>query len=408
MRSPLGGLLNRSPVQYSAQRNSFSSIGMTGPSGAVQQMAAMGSVGTLFSIVTRLAYATSQQDWELYRTTTDARRVYEGQVQRIQVTKHAALDVLANPNPFMTRQELFEVTQQHLDLTGEGWWVIGRDPRSSLPLELWPVRPDRMQPVPHPTEYLAGYVYTSPNGEKVPLGLDDVIFMRSPNPLDPYRGMGPVQTILTDLDSAQYSAEWNRNFFLNGAEPGGIIEASAQLGDDEFERLQLQWSEQHRGVANAHRVAILEAGSHWVDRSTSPKDMQFVELRSVSREIIREAFGIHKHMLGLADDVNRANAEAASVDYARWQIVPRLERIKGALNSDFLPMFGATGQGIEFDYCNPVPEDQEAENAELTAKSNAVVALVNAGFDPTAVLQAIGLPDMPFREPSTPPVGASA
>jgi hypothetical protein len=47
--------------------------------------------------------------------------------------------------------------------------------------------------------------------------------------MDPYRGMGVVQTILVDLDATRASAEWNRNFFLNSAEPGGIVEVDRRL-----------------------------------------------------------------------------------------------------------------------------------------------------------------------------------
>ncbi|KKK81335.1 hypothetical protein LCGC14_2814460, partial [marine sediment metagenome] len=63
------------------------------------------------------------------------------------------------------------------------------------------------------------------------MGVDDVVQLKMPNPLDPYRGMGPVQSILADLDSERYSAAWNRNFFINGAEPGGIIEVDRRLDD---------------------------------------------------------------------------------------------------------------------------------------------------------------------------------
>ncbi|NIS37117.1 MAG: phage portal protein, partial [Actinobacteria bacterium] len=72
--------------------------------------------------------------------------------------------------------------------------------------------------------FLAGFLYHGPNGEQVPLSLDEVIHIRYPNPLDPYRGLGPVQSAMIDLDSARYSAEWNRNFFVNSAEPGGHLE----------------------------------------------------------------------------------------------------------------------------------------------------------------------------------------
>jgi HK97 family phage portal protein len=218
--------------------------------------------------------------------------------------------------------------------------------------------------------------------------------------------MGPVQAAMIDLDSARYSAEWNRNFFLNSAEPGGIIQVDKRLTDDEFNEMTDRWREQHQGVSQAHRVAVIEQGQ-WVNRSMSMRDMQFQELRNVSREIIREAFGIHAHMLGISEDVNKANAEAGEMSFARWLVKPRCERIKQVLNSKLLPMFGATSTGVEFDHDRVVPEDREADDRERTSKAQAAQLLVVAGYDPAAVALAVGLPDMAYTGPpgakTTPP-----
>jgi HK97 family phage portal protein len=368
-------------------------------------MRAMGSVGTLFAIVSRLANATAQNEWKLYRSAASGK-----DEDRTEVTSHAALDIWRKPNRFFTGQEFVETFEQHVDLVGEGWWIVGRNPRMrSVPLELWPVRPDRMMPVPSAEGFLAGYIYLGPDGDQIPLQLDEVIQLRMPNPLDIYRGMGPVQSLLADLDSARYSAEWNRNFFVNGAGPGGILQVEKRLGDDEFAELTARWREQHQGVANAHRVAIVEQGQ-WVDSTYTMRDMQFAELRNVQREIIREAFGFPKPMLGTVDDSNRANMEAADVMFARWLIQPRLERIKQALNSDFLPLFGTTGKGVEFDYESPVPNDRTADSAELTAKTAAYQVLVNAGVEPDDAAEVCELPRMKIKivEPLPAPVAPPA
>jgi len=401
MRTLIGAIANlaaKTPIPYTATSRAPLSQYGTSYAGAEAQMRAFGSVGTLFAIVNRTSNATAQVEWKLFRKQTDGRRRYvagEAVDTRIEVTRHAALDLWNMPNPFMPRGEFTETFQQHHDLTGEGWWVIARDERSRIPLEMWPVRPDRIEPVPDRERFLSGYVYRAPSGEKIPLGLDEVIQLRSPNPLDPYRGLGPVQTILADLEGVKASAEWNRNFFLNSAQPGGIIQVPSVLGDEEFNQLRTRWNEQHRGVANAHRVAILEHGE-WVDRKYTQQDMQFAQLREVSRETIREAFGFPKPMLGATDDVNRANAEAAEVVFARWLLVPRLERIKQALNLYLLPLFGATGEGVEFDYVSPVPEDREADAASLTASANAAAALIAVGLAASDVLPACGLPEMRY------------
>jgi HK97 family phage portal protein len=354
----------------------------------------MGSVSTLFAIVNRTAKAEAGVEWGLFRKAKSGKKE-----DRVPVASHAALDLWNRPNRFYTQSEFVEASAQHKQLTGEQWWVIGRVEGVDIPLEMWPVRPDRIQPVPDPKEFLLGYMYTGPDGQQVALGINDVIFIRTPHPTDPYRGIGPVQALLTDLDAARYSAEWNRNFFLNSAEPGGIIEVPDRLGDDEFDELRDRWNEQHKGIANAHRVAILEHGK-WVDRKFTQRDMQFAELRNMSREIIREAFGFPKPMTGAVDDVNRSNADAGAVMFARWLVVPDLEAVRDALNHRLLPLFGAAAQGLEFDFVNPIPDDVESEALQLTARADAAAKLRAAGWDPAGILSAVGLPEIPALSPA--------
>lgn len=397
MRSFLGAIVDKAsgatPVPFTSKNFQ---VPMVHRNDAQTQMQSMGTVGTLFSIVNRCAEATASVEWKLYRSAKIGKKD-----DRVEVPTHPALVVLNRPNSFTTRQELIESGQQHHDLTGETWLIIGRHPMSTMPIELWAVRPDRMAPVPCAENFIKGYIYMAPDGTKVPLGLDDVIMIRRPNPLDPYRGMGPVQAVMNHIDGERYASEWNRNFFINGAEPGGIIEVDRNLSDDEFDQMTARWRDQHRGLANAHRVAVLEQ-AHYIERKFNQKDMQFTELSNLSDEKIRRAFGFPKPMLGDTEDSNRAVAQAAEYVFARWLVVPRLERWKQALNTEFLPLFGTLGEGYEFDYESPVPEDEELETRERDSKVKAVVDLVGAGFEPSEVLSWLELPELPHTTPAAP------
>lgn len=402
-QSFLDSLLNRTPVPYVKRSGASGWWGWAaGSTPSEQHMSAYGVVGTLFSIVSQLASDVASVGWHLHRAATGGTCDTCEEPGVVRVETHAALSVWNKPNSFFTGHEFVETFQQHIDLTGEGWWVATRDVDfpGLGPIELWPVRPDRMAPVKHPTKYLTGYIYTGPEGEKVPLDLNEVVQIRMPNPLDPYRGLGPVQSLLVDLDSTRYSAEWNRNFFLNSAEPGGVLQMDDTLDDRDFDRLKEEWSEEHRGVSRAHRVAILEKGK-WIPRSFSQRDMQFAELRDVSRDVIREAFAMHKHMLGGSDTVNRANADAAEYTYGRRQMVPRLDRIKDALDSKFLPMFGAD-RALSWAYTNPVPDDREADDRERNSKADAFARLVRAGVDPLDAAAFCGMPPMRVTAPAQP------
>lgn len=387
-----GLLTAKAPVAYTAVRS-----GMTWgrQSNISAPLTAMESDGTLFAVVGKTSESIAGVEWRMYRK----RKPGDTDSERVEVMNHPAIQVWNKPNPFMSQQRLVETFAQHLKLVGEAWLIASRPTPNTMPNELWPVRPDRMRPIEDTEVFLTGYEYTSPLGERVPLPTSDVVFILRPNPNDMYRGLGPVQALMSHIDASRYSAEWNRQFFLSSAEPGGIIKVDATLSERSFDRLQAQWNEHHAGVQASHRVAILEQGTEWVPNMYTRRDMQFAEMMEVSDDKILRAFAFPKFMLGIVDDVNRSNAQESEYIYAKHTLVPELERIKTALNHQFLGMFGAIGEGVEFDYISPVPKDVAAEDTSIAMRASAAVDLINAGFDATDVQKALGLPNMAYTKP---------
>ena len=412
MRSGLARLTAQAPVPYAPK-------GRTGPSllnalasqgGMDSYMRTMGVNGTVFGVVSLIATAVAKPEWRLYRKQPrDGRVRYttddQGSDQRTEVVQHQALKVWTRPNDFMTQTRLTAACQQHQELTGEQYQIV--EYAGTIPVGLWPARPDRMFPVPSRTEFLAGWMYKGPDGQEIPFRTSEVLQTVFPNPLDPYRGLGPVQSVLVDIDASRYSAEWNRSFFLNGADPGGVLTAPNEVGEGEFDDLIDRWRESHQGINRAHKVALLENGVTWQQAQFSQRDMEFGQLRTLSRDFIMQAWGIHKHMLGIADDVNRANAITAEEIFQDQKVSPRLDLIKDMLNHQFLPLFGATGAGVEFDYINPRPVNREADALELQAKAQAALWLRQAGYDPASVCEVVGLPDMAVAEPPAVPSGGA-
>ena len=415
------------PVSYGGN-GGLLAAGMTG--GANPDLTLIRSYkqnGTVHANVSLMARSVAKQQWNLYRKAAPSARYTtsdRGSDPRKQVTTHAALNVLNSPASITvqtprgprrvqvwSRTQLFQVSQIWLKTCGKSYWVVDTaEDASPIPLGLWPVRPDRIIPVPDRNRYLAGYLYRSPDGqEMIPLRPDEVIVNRYVDPEDPYGGCGPVQAVLNDIQAADYAAEWNKNYFINSAEPGGVIQLSENLSDEEFDQFTSRWRETHRGVARAHRIDILEAGATWVANNHSARDMDFVNLRNSSRDIIREALAMHKVMTGVTEDVNRANAQTGEEVFSSWTVAPDLEQWRDdVINTQFLPLFGDTAQGVEFDFSYPTPANREQDNAELTAKTGAYAVLVGAGVDPDDAAATVGLPPMKTAEravqsPALPP-----
>lgn len=409
MRSLLGPLLNRAPVPLSTKTSSgFGRWFGDKSQDREAQLDAMSASATLFGIVDLTSGSTAKSGWHLHRklkrNPARSNKIcgYDGcdAVGVTLVEDHAALTLLNAPNPFYTRQEYMQTGQQHLDLTGESWTVIGRDPVfGTIPTELWNVRPDRITVVEHPAEFLLGYIYTDDQGKEYGIRKEDMLYLRMPDPKDPYRGLGPVASIVDQVYGTKAASAYQAAFFRNGARPGGIVKLSRTMSDDEFDQLVDRFNYNHRGINNAGRTAFLEEGD-WVDvKPYTFEDMQFVESAHLSRDTIMMAFRMSKFAMGVDNELsNRATADASATWFAETQTVPRLDRWQQMLNNDFLPQFPGYQYDLEFVYSNPVPRDREADVKERQANVAMFVQLKTAGVDPQEAALYCGLPEFSVKE----------
>lgn len=419
MRSLLGSLVNRATIPFTGSKQNW----YGGPGrkfGVTGQMDAMGANATLYAIVNRTSTSVAAETWHLHRRAAGSVCEFEqpdgepcGTKNVTHVPRHPAQVVLDRPNDFYTTAELFESGQQHVDLAGEGWLVMPRI--GGMPAELWVARPDRMVVVTDPRDFLVGYIYVGPDGREVPLKRRDVLLNRMPSPLDPYRGLGPVQTVMQQVAGAGLSAEWNTNFFRNGARPGGIVKLARRMHDHEFDQLVERFNLAHKGVANAGRTAFLEDGD-WVDvKPLNMRDMQFVETANLNRDTVLLAFGMSKFAVGVVEDVNRAVGREVKAWFGETITLPRLKRWQGLLNNDFLPQFPGWDPNPEafghvwFVHSNPIPADRVQQRDDRTAAVTQFDTLVRVGVDPEVAAQVCNLPELPMKfsvEPKPPPATA--
>jgi HK97 family phage portal protein len=309
-------------------------------------LAAYGEIYSLFGICIRIATAVSEVKWRLYKGSERG--------ERNKVTDHALLRLLDYANEFQTGQEITELMQLHMDLVGKAYWYLPLN-KFRLPGEIWILPPHQVKIVHSKENFISGYIYTGA-GEPIPISKDEIIRFSMPDPLNPYGSIGYAQAAAVELDSEIFAGKWNRNFFYNSARPDAALEYEETLTDDEFEKLRSQWQARHGGLSQAHKIAILEGGVKYKQIQISQKDMDFSLLRKQTRENLLFTFGMPLSVMGISENVNRANAEAGDYTFARWLIKPRLTRIKNKLNEQLVPKFGT---GIELDFDEVVPETVE-------------------------------------------------
>ncbi len=311
-------------------------------------LTAYSQIYSLFGISLRIATAMGEVKWRLYKGSERS--------ERSQVTDHPILTLLDFANEFQTGQEIIELTSLHMDLAGKAYWYLPRG-LLKVPAEIWVLPPHLMKVVPSEKEFIAGYVYQ--NGtDQIPFSKEEIIRFPMPDPVNPYGGIGYAQPAAVELDTERHAGKWNRNFFYNSARADAVLETEGSLSEDQYAELRNQWAGQHQGVSRAHKVAILEGGLTYKQIQVSQKDMDFPALRKQTRENLLFTFGMPLSVMGISENVNRANAEAGDYTFARWLIKPRLTRIKNKLNEQLIPMF-KQAKGIELDFDEVVPETVE-------------------------------------------------
>jgi HK97 family phage portal protein len=144
-----------------------------------------------------------------------------------------------------------------------------------------------------------------------------ILHFRLPNANNPFEGVSVVQAGADYIDNDNYSIEFNRKFFQNGARPAGFLETD-YVNEAQTESLKIGFMSMHQGVDNMNNIAVLPKGVKWVGVGSNPKDMDFRNLSLDSRDRILAMFGVSKTILGTAEsDTNRARPQKQRTTYFR-------------------------------------------------------------------------------------------
>lgn len=323
--------------------------------------------GWVYACVRAIAQETANIDLTLYRRTK--------QNQFEIVDSHPVLDLLYKVNPMYTSYLLWEATEAYQELTGEVfWWLAGGTPKN--PKEIWVLRPDWVRIRDTKNAIVEAYEYGPNPSESIVIKQEEIIHFKHFNPIDAYRGFGPVKAGAKAIDTDEFASDYNRNFFYNSALPGGALQTENNLTDEQYERVRNDWNAVHKGKDKAWKIAILEAGLKWEAVGVTQKDMDFLEGRKLSRDEILSIFQVPKPIVAIQDDVNRAAAREARAVFLENNITHKMKRLASFLNEFLLPRYG--DETLFFDFKNPVPNDETAQlNYYRTALGNAPFLTIN-------------------------------
>ena len=336
---------------------------------------AYGEIGWLFAVVNIIAQAVAKVDWHLFELNKDG--------ERTEIIRHDLIDLFNKMNPFQTRYQFMYLATMYKMLVGEEFWVLNFD-GSKQPKEVWLAPPAYMAVVPHPTKYIDHYEYRRQNFLKT-FTVEEIIHIKTPNPYNEYRGLSPAQALTVDLDSERFASRYQLKLFSNDGTPGFLIKfPAADLPPMETRKeLMQEWDERYKGFRNRGKTAFLFGGEPSVITMTN-RDMDFKELRKFNRDAILGAYHVPRSVIGITEDVNRANAEAGNYTFAMYTIHPELAALREALNKELCPLYA---DNLYLDFENPIPEDETAQinNAVNLFKAAVITrndALQMVGMEP--------------------------
>ena len=206
--------------------------------------------------------------------------------------------------------------------------VRGRDGRL-IGLNLLP--PQHTAPIPDPKTFVSGYEVLMPNGDKIIMKPDDVVWVRRPHPLDPYLSLTPMESAGVAIEIEVLAKLYNRNYLLNDGRPGGLLVLKGEIDEDDKSELANRFRG-NLGRVGGTSVIASEDGVDYVDTSSNPRDAAYIQMRQITKEEILASFGVPESVIGNA--AGRTFSNAAEEVRVFWieTMLPHLELLARAFD----------------------------------------------------------------------------
>lgn len=252
---------------------------------------------------------------------------------------HPILDLLERGNEKLLGNTVVEVTQQHLELVGEGFWVIERDVLGT-PYALWPVPPNWVKDFPTPDK---PWWRVQIGASEWAIPTPDVIAFIDVDPSDPYsRGVGIARALGDELETDEGAAKHTKNYFINGAKPELLVTGET-LSRPDTRRLEEDWNNRLKGFKNAHKAYFINRKVDVKEIGTTFRDMTLVDLRKHERDTIIQVFGLPPEKLGLLTNSNRCHDKDTECLTARGWVSH-----EDLLDSDRVATWNPTTEQVEY------------------------------------------------------------
>lgn len=343
-------------------------------------------------------------------------------------TTHPAVRQFRGVNPFWTSARLTRMDEFCMGLWGETFWALEPPQRRGEPGQIWWLKPSRVRPVVHETEYITDYAYHSASGEIIPFGADEVVWFRYPNPIDEFSPLSPLAAARLAADTSAAMDRSNMALFQRGMQVAGIVVPPADkvtFSPEQAEDLERALERRLSGADKAHRWAVLRYEAQFKQMAVTNRDAEFAAGLNISFRKVCRAYGIPSTLLNDLENATLSNTR--DLERMAWDttLISDADFRAEEIREQYLTRFKGGPDYCAYDYTQ-VSALQESATESWTREAQALdrgaitinewrkgkgMAPVSWGEKPylpvnKAPVGADGQLELP--EPKTPPVDPNA
>lgn len=284
--------------------------------------------------------------------------------------------LLRRPNPMQSGAEFMRDWFSWMKVSGNTYVYLNAPAEGTPPDELWLVPSSMMQPIPDGRSFIRGYKFEAPGQPPEFVEPWKIIHTKTFNPLNPFVGLSPIQSLALDSYGDLAQQKWNLGLFdKNAGKFPGILAFKHMVEDNEWERMKKTRDEQWGGAKHAQIMMLRGVGDtvQWLPAALSQREMEFLAGRTFTKEEIygKLAPGLASILAVNATEANAIAGKSTLIEFGVW---PLLVQLAQKLTAEVLPLYGAGLLG-EFDdmrQANRILDMQEQEAYERTHTINEI------------------------------------
>lgn len=295
--------------------------------------------------------------------------------------------MFSHPNVYTNKLTFLFLLSLYIDIYGESFIVMDRKSPNEVPKAIYAFSPTKFKPViSRDYNSIIGWEYTK-GSETIPLQTYEVCQYKYPSPYDDIRGFSPLEAGKLSVEQDFFAAIFNKNFFREGVRVSGYISVPTEMNDTSFNRLIDQFENRHQGMNRAHRIAVIDNDGKFIESKITQRDMEYIELRRMSRQEIFAIYKVNEVVLGLYNEVQSyEGVKMAHKSFWEEAMLPRLMYLEEFFNYSVLDVMAGGKYEVKFDLATVGALHDDYSVRVSTAKT-----MVNMGWPINAVNERLEL-----------------